>query len=464
MVHFFMYPAKMTSLGGVLLAVLASAAPAMAQNQPVAIPAKDFGPVWTGFYVGAAFGAGGSVSKFDVNRPGLSTTVDADGGSGVLGSIYGGVDYQITQRGVVGLLAELSYSGFQGSTSVQVPGANASVNRMSGLGWAVLARAGVLANPTTLLYLAGGYAGQNIHNDGLATGGGFLASFSNDQTVNGWTLGPGFEAMLGRNWSGKLEYRYSQFGRTTLGGGVVGLTPSTHAVRAGLTYRFGGLGVAGSDEPTPPGPSNVNWTGIYAGAAGGGGMGFGKLNAAAGAGSSSFDSAGQGLLGGFFAGGDYQFSPYALVGAMGDFTWTGLQSTFSINAPGGGSAYVAADGNRQWSVMGRVGYLPVPSTLLYAAGGFTQLNVHTTASAVLPGGAMPFASNDTTLNGFTVGPGIETVITGGWTTRLEYRFSQFEQKDLAPGVSMQPSNHTIRAGLSYKFGMGSSVYTGQAAN
>ena len=68
---------------------------------------------------------------------------------------------------------------------------------------------------------------------------------------------------------------------------------------------------------------------------------------------------------------------------------------------------------------------------------------------------MPFASSDTTFNGFTVGPGIETVITGGWTTRLEYRFSQFEQKDLAVGANMQPSNHTVRAGLSYKFGMGS---------
>src|SRR5229473_4699564 len=317
--------------GWAFLAAFSLAMPAVAQIQPIAIPARDFGPVWTGFYVGAAFGAG----------------------------------------------------------------------------WAALARAGVLANPTTLLYVAGGYAGQNVHTDGFASGGGGAsASFSNDQTVNGWTLGPGFETMFGRNWSGKLEYRYSQFGRTTLAGTNIGLTPSNHAIRAGISYRFGGLGVASSDEPTPPGPTNVRWTGIYGGVAGGGGMGFGRVNAAAGGASTGFDSGGQGLLGGFFGGADYQFSPYALVGVMGDFTWTGLQSTLSINAPGGGSAYLSADANRQWSVMGRVGYLPVPATLLYAAGGFTQLNVHATASAVLPGGAMPFASSDTTFNGFTVGPGI----------------------------------------------------------
>jgi opacity protein-like surface antigen len=54
------------------------------------------------------------------------------------------------------------------------------------------------------------------------------------------------------------------------------------------------------------------------------------------------------------------------------------------------------------------------------------------------------------------------VITGGWTTRLEYRFSQFEQREPIFGTTMQPSNHTIRAGLSYKFGLGSGTSMAQA--
>jgi len=453
---------NMDRFGLAFLATLSLAAPAAAQTPPVAIPAKDFGPVWTGFYVGAAFGAGGAVNKLDAAAGGVSTTFDGGGGSGVLGSIYGGVDYQITQRGVIGLLAELSYSGFQGSASAQVPGAAASLNMNTGLGWAVLARAGVLANPTTLLYLVGGYAGQNIHTDGVATVPGGTASFSQDQTVNGWTVGPGFESVLTGNWSGKLEYRYSQFGRTTLAGSNVGLNPSNHAIRAGISYRFGGLGVVGSNEQAPPAPTNVNWTGIYGGVAAGGGMGFGKTTAAAGGGTASFDSGGQGLLGGFFAGADYQFAPRALAGVMGDFTWTGIQSTFNVTGPAG-NAFLSAEQNRQWSVMGRVGYLPVPSTLLYAAAGYAQLNVHSTASAMLAGGGSAFAANDRTFSGFTVGPGIETAITGGWTTRLEYRFSQFEQKEVA-GVTFQPSNHTIRAGLSYKFGIGSGVSTAEAVD
>ena len=113
--------------------------------------------------------------------------------------------------------------------------------------------------------------------------------------------------------------------------------------------------------------------------------------------------------------------------------------------------------------MGRLGWLPVPSTLLYAAGGYSQLNVRASAGASF-GGMAPFAQRDTSFSGFTVGPGIETAVTGGWTTRLEYRFSQFEQKEVTSGVNYQPSNHTIRAGISYKFGFGGKTMTAEAAD
>src|SRR5260370_14585437 len=112
--------------------VVAASSPAGAQTPPVSIPAKDFGPVWTGFYVGAAFGAGGAVNRLEATTPAVSTTFDGGGGSRVLGSIYGGVGYQITQRGIIGLMAELSYSGFPGSAAAQVPGATAHDNTDTG--------------------------------------------------------------------------------------------------------------------------------------------------------------------------------------------------------------------------------------------------------------------------------------------------------------------------------------------
>jgi opacity protein-like surface antigen len=46
------------------------------------------------------------------------------------------------------------------------------------------------------------------------------------------------------------------------------------------------------------------------------------------------------------------------------------------------------------------------------------------------------------------------VIFGGWSTRLEYRYSQYETRSmLGGGASIQPSTHTVRAGLAYKFGV-----------
>jgi outer membrane immunogenic protein len=446
----FSMPGKLTLA---VFAAVVAAVPAGAQTT-TAIPPKAYGPVWTGFYVGAAFGGGALVNKVNSSAGGATLNVDGLGGGGVLGSIYGGVDYQVLPRAVVGVLAEASLASFQTSSSAQVPGASAVTNTNAGLGWSVLARAGVLANPSTLLYLVGGYTGQNFNTNGTAVAGGSVASFSRDETVHGWTIGPGFETMLTGGWSTKLEYRYSQFGTTTVPGTNINITPSTHAARIGLSYKFGGLAVPAYDEPaTAYRPEKTNWTGIYGGVAGGGGVAVTNVTTAFGGASTATTSAGQGLLGSVFAGADYQFAPQALVGILGDFTWAGLQSTASLTA-GGSNATVASNPNRAWSVMGRVGYLPIPSTLLYAAGGYAGQNVTSTATASV-GGANAFAQQDNTFHGWTVGPGIETVVTGGWTTRLEYRYSQFQQQQVLNGVGLQPSTHTIRAGLAYKFGIGS---------
>lgn len=445
--------ARLTTPTLAFLAALTLAVPAVAQTT-TAIPAKAYGPVWTGFYVGAAFGGGALVDKVNSSAGGATLNVDGLGGSGVLGSIYGGVDYQILPKAVVGALVEATWSGFQSSASAQVPGAGAVTNTNAGLGWSVLARAGVLASPSTLLYLVGGYTGQNINTNGTAVAGGAVASFSRDETVHGWTIGPGFETMLTGGWSTKLEYRYSQFGTTTAPGTNINVTPSTHAVRVGLSYKFGGLAAPAYDEPaTASRPEKTNWTGIYGGVAGGGGVAVTNVSTAFGGASANTTAAGQGLLGSVFAGADYQFAPQGLVGILGDFTWAGLQSTASLSA-GGGNATVASNPNRAWSVMGRIGYLPTPSTLLYAAGGYAGQNVTSTATASV-GGANAFAQQDNTFHGWTVGPGIETVVTGGWTTRLEYRYSQFQQQQVVSGVGLQPSTHAVRAGLAYKFGVGS---------
>ena len=65
---------------------------------------------------------------------------------------------------------------------------------------------------------------------------------------------------------------------------------------------------------------------------------------------------------------------------------------------------------------------------------------------------------DDTLWGWTIGAGIEYAITNNITTRVEYRYTQFDSQDngfnftgLVGSGNTEPEFHTVRAGISYKF-------------
>src|SRR5260370_5168618 len=216
---------------------------------------------WTGFYFGAALGGGAEVLKNNSTVNGVSFNNQGVGGQGVLASIYGGYDLQVLPKALVGVLAEGTWASAKTSVNAQTPGTNANIGTQPDLGFALLARAGIVATPSTLLYLTGGYAGQNFHTTGTAAAGGAFASFTRDDWYNGWTVGGGLETRLQGPWTAQLEYRYSQFGTRTVGNGITE-TPSLHAIRARLSYKFGAPDAAAADE-APPSPSTVNWTGPY---------------------------------------------------------------------------------------------------------------------------------------------------------------------------------------------------------
>ena len=172
-------------------------------NSPVSLLAKDFGPVWTGFYLVGAFGAGG------------------------------------------GVLAETTLAGI----SVQIPRPTGCQRQFYLRAQFRLGSAGTRGLPRRFVdtpLLAGGYAGWNLLPSETANAGGSGASFSQAATFYGWTFGPSIEAMLTRNWATKLEYRYSQFGSEAIGS--INMAPSTHARQAGLRYKFGDFGAAPSED------------------------------------------------------------------------------------------------------------------------------------------------------------------------------------------------------------------------
>jgi len=166
-----------------------------------------------------------------------------------------------------------------------------------------------------------------------------------------------------------------------------------------------------------------------------------------------------GFLLGAHAGYNMQFGGFVL-GVEGD-----IEGVFGgdddDNDPFGGVALFDAAGNPivysfgpngldwQASLRARAG-VAFDRMLVYATGGFAFGGV----SGGFGNGGL-FDNNDDTINGWTLGAGVEFAITNNLTTRLEYRYTNFDRDDdFFNNVSVGGQDfdfHTIRAGLSFKF-------------
>jgi len=111
------------------------------------------------------------------------------------------------------------------------------------------------------------------------------------------------------------------------------------------------------------------------------------------------------------------------------------------------------------TVRGRIGYLVDPKVLLYVTGGlaYGQVDSNETVGAAAP---VTFSSSNTHV-GYAVGAGIEGVIGGNWTARLEYLYVDLGTVNgtftLAPATtfttySSRITDNILRVGVNYKFG------------
>ncbi len=188
----------------------------------------------------------------------------------------------------------------------------------------------------------------------------------------------------------------------------------------------------GSPEPLPTpqlveaAPTN-NWTGFYLGALGGFGWGSAKTSTAGKVDANGFDVGG-------YAGANYQWGNF-VVGAEGD-----------IVAPwrDGSSGGVSVDQGLNGSLRARAG-IALDRFLLYGTAGAALTDLE------LSGGGI---SDDKTLLGWTAGAGVEGMVTNNITARVEYRFSDYQDKNFAIGggpVNSDFTTHTIHGGLGLKF-------------
>ncbi|MER8583615.1 outer membrane beta-barrel protein, partial [Mesorhizobium sp. M1423] len=247
----------------------------------------------------------------------------------------------------------------------------------------------------------------------------------------------------------KTEYRYTQFSTnddllSEFGApdGALNLDTSRHTFQVAANYRFGAQngGVASFEAPA------YNWTGFYIGGAGGAGASVHQINVPP-LGDLEFNGiGGEGVFGELNAGYDHDFGSW-VAGVMVDARYSGM--TTELEVPGGS---INLDTDYGFDVLGRVGLKVNESTLAYVLGGYSWQHFDLNASSPI-GDIIDWGSS-----GFSVGGGLEAAVTNNVTVGLEYRYSQFAEKDIleefgGPGdvLTTTPSFHTVRIGAKYKF-------------
>src|SRR5665213_3873496 len=188
------------------------------------------------------------------------------------------------------------------------------------------------------------------------------------------------------------------------------------------------------------------------------------------------------------AGYNWQFARDWVAGIEGDVGLGNQKTTLSGEAYPGSRGFINAglfffgdphynfSVETKWdaSVRARLGYLVSPTTLLYGTVGPEWMSIKSTStcsslvSVSFPGvcvatGETPAViSHATTALGYTIGGGIESMLTANWILRAEYRYANFGNISTTdvrsfPGGSTEtvgyrinPTTHTLAVGVSYK--------------
>lgn len=193
-----------------------------------------------------------------------------------------------------------------------------------------------------------------------------------------------------------------------------------------------------------------NWTGFYLG----GHLGGVFSDSSTFNGLALTDSSSR-FMGGVQAGYDWQLSPMWVIGLEGQYSWV---SGHQLNAvfPGG---YVYNNDQRGIaSITGRVGYTWGPG-LIYVKGGYaySDNNERVTLGTV----PVAFTLSDDHTNGWTIGAGAEYMFAPNWSAKVEYQYYDFGNSRftgpgaLTPFGTFHNDEHTVKAGLNYRFNLGS---------
>jgi outer membrane immunogenic protein len=230
-------------------------------------------------------------------------------------------------------------------------------------------------------------------------------------------------------------------------------------------------------RPAPPPPPAYSWTGLYWGANVGYSWGHAKheetILLSPGPGAFATTSESQkidGVIGGVQSGYNYQF---------GAWVW-GWETDIQASGQKGGSTFqlaglplttLTSDHKLEWfgTARSRLGVLWGPTVLLYGTAGVAYGQVKDTNNVTTVGVGSVIGTFRDVKAGWTAGAGIEGVLGGGWSAKLEYLYidlGKTENTIATPGLGTLVSetrrytDNIVRVGLNYKWGGGGSGYGG----
>ncbi|WP_440980888.1 outer membrane protein [Shinella sumterensis] len=223
---------KSMILGAAGILVTAGALPAFAADMavaepPVETPITEVAGVydWGGFYVGVNTGYGWTGADYSLAATGASA-FDRDLNGWAVGAYAG---YNFFNNGFVyGIEADVKHDFNDDRFDVGTD----TFKTETLWGGSVRARLGY-AIDRTLIYGTGGYAFTNAALENETTG------VREKDTLHGWTIGAGVEQAFTDSVVGRVEYRYSDYGKSDVfdAAGVRG-DFKTHSVMVGVSMKF----------------------------------------------------------------------------------------------------------------------------------------------------------------------------------------------------------------------------------
>ncbi|WP_187968638.1 outer membrane protein [Aquibium microcysteis] len=200
---------------------------------------------------------------------------------------------------------------------------------------------------------------------------------------------------------------------------------------------------------------SYEWSGLYLGAEIGAGRSAVSFDASATDYAGNHD--GDAMIGGVFAGYDWQFGRfvYGLVGDVDAVHSADLAFGDPDALTGGkGEAYTY---DMDWvaTARARLGYAPTERLLIYGTGGMAAGHFEATSYSYPTFGSPSAADYSGVKLGGVLGAGIDYALPNDWTLKVEYLHYEFESftfgGDGVPDTVFNPKLDAVKFGLAYRW-------------